>query len=181
MKNQTTQMLKVALVGHSQIPRNLEIPNVQIKIFRGPGAKARTFFEDNRVNKILEWEHDLTILWIGSNDIEQTTNPARIFCDIKNIIKEITAKCQSLVYICQVEPRTNPRNITEDQYKKFQVGINNRIKRALKTPNIHFNNQQFVQELSEDGTHWDERGRAHVLSKFRRVIENFNQSRETVE
>ncbi len=174
-------MLKVALVGHSQIPRHLEVTNVQIRIFRAPGAKARTFFEDDRLNRVLEWEHDLTILWIGSNDIETSTNPARIFSDVKNIIKEITAKCQSLVHVCQIEPRTNPKGMSVEKYKKFQVGINNRVKRALKTPNIHFNNIQFVQELSEDGVHWNERGQAQVISKIKRVIEGHSSDREAVE
>lgn len=174
-------MLKVALVGHSQIPRHLEIPNVQIRIFRAPGAKARTFFEDDRLNRVFEWEHDLTILWIGSNDIETSTNPARIFVDVKNIIKEITAKCQSLVYVCQIEPRTNPRGMSAEKYKKFRVGINNRVKRALKTPNIHFNNIQFEQELSEDGVHWSERGQDHVINKFKRIIEGHSRDKETVE
>lgn len=166
-------MWKISLVGHSQIPKHFEFPNTEIKIFRAPGAKASSFFQDVRMNKVLEWEHDLTILWIGSNDINTDANPLEIFNHIKEIYLEIERNCQSIVYICQVEPRIRARNIPADIYKKIQNGINNRIKRSLKTPNIHFNNVSFVEELSGDGVHWSGAGRVRVESKFKKVIKGF--------
>ena len=165
-------MWKVALVGHSQIPPVFDFPNVEVKIFRAPGGRACNFPEDARMNKVLEWEHDLTILWIGSNDVNVNTTPEIIFNDIKSICFEIQVSCQSVVYICQVEPRVRTRNISADQYKKYQTGINNRIKRS-KIPNIHFNNLRFVEELSGDGVHWGEAGRVRVEAKFRKVVKLF--------
>ncbi len=111
------------------------------------------FFPDSRLNQVLEWEHDLTILWIGNNDINADANPLDIYNDIKEIYKEIETNCQSVVYICQVEPRVHARDIPAEIYKRIQYGLNNRIKRSLKTPNIHYNNVSFVEELSGDGVH----------------------------
>lgn len=165
-------MWKIALVGHSQIPPALAFPNADIRIFRAPGARACNFDEDSRMNKVLEWEHDLTILWIGSNDVNVNTTPEIIFNDIQSICFKIQNNCQSLVYICQVEPRVRTRNISAEQYKKYQTGINNRIKKS-KIPNIHFNTLSFVEELSGDGVHWSEAGRVRVEAKIRKVIRSF--------
>ncbi len=74
------------------------------------------------------------------------------------------------IYISQVEHRIHARNVHAEMYKRIQYGINNRIKRSLKTPNIHFNNVSFVEELSGDGVHWIGAGRGRVKSKFKEVI-----------
>ena len=166
-------MWKISFVGHSQIPKHFSFPNTQVKIFRAPGATARTFFEKSSLNKVLEWDHDLTILWLGSNDINDHTSPETIFNDIQNIIHEIKVNCHSVVYICQVEPRIKPRHISPEHYKQIQGGINKRIKKRLNTPNIHFNNLRFVEELRDDGVHWNTAGRARVESKFKQVIKGF--------
>ena len=105
-------------MGHSQIPRQLNVPNVEIKFFRAPGAKASTFFNNSRMNKVLKWEHDLTILWIGSNDIGNYTEPEIVFNFVKEIYHAIQENCQSVVYVCQIEPRPYPRNFPADRYKK---------------------------------------------------------------
>ena len=172
---------KVALVGHSQIPRRLNIPNVEVNIFRAPGAKASTFFDNFRLNEVLKWEHDLTILWIGSNDIGSHTEPETVFNFIKEIYQAIQENCKSVVYVCKIEPRLHPRNCPTDRYKKIQCGINNRIKKRIKSPNIHFNNLSFVEELGGDGVHWSEAGRERVESKFKKVIKGFIGEDETDE
>ncbi len=86
--------------------------------------------------------------------------------------------CQSVVYICQVGPRVRARNIPADIYKNIQCGINNRIKRSLKTPKIHFNNVSFVEELSGDEVRWSGAGRVRVESKFEKVIKGFIEEDE---
>ena len=166
-------MWNISFVGHSQIPKHFSFPNTEVKIFRAPGATASTFFENPCLNKVLEWEHDLTILWLGSNDINNHTASETIFNYIRDIYHEIQVNCQSVVYICQVEPRIKPRHVSAEHYKKIQGGINNRIKRKLNTPNIHFNNLRFVEELDGDGVHWRTAGRERVESKFKQVIKGF--------
>ena len=95
-------MWKAALVGHSQIPQQLGFPNGEIKMFRGPGAKASTFFHNSRMNDVLKWEHDLTILWIGSNDIGSHTELETVFNFIKEIYQAIQENYQSVMYVCQI-------------------------------------------------------------------------------
>ena len=82
---------------------------------------------------------------------------------------KIQTNCQSVVYICQVEPRVRNTDISPKLYKKYQTGINNRIKKS-KIPNIDFNNLRFVEELSRDGVHWSGAGRVRVEAKFRKVV-----------
>lgn len=57
-------MFKVSIVGHSQVPYSLEtgLENTELRIYRKPGARARSFFVEERLTEVLEWNHDLTIL-----------------------------------------------------------------------------------------------------------------------
>lgn len=54
--------MKVALVGHSLIPKELEVPNAEVRVFRSPGAHVETFREDSRLSAVLSWKHDITLL-----------------------------------------------------------------------------------------------------------------------
>ncbi len=166
-------MLRIAFVGHSQIPRRFNFPEAHVQLFRSPGARAYSFLEDPSMSNVLQWEHDLTFVWIGSNDITSSTNPGEIFSHIVEICDAIEDACHSTVYVCQVEPRRSTRNVPPEQYKRIQCGINNRIKKKYKARNIHFNSMQFVEELAEDGVHWSEAGRERVESKFMKVIQGF--------
>ena len=71
-------MLKVAIVGHSQVPRNLNVNNVDVKIFRAPGGRISSFHSDERVNAVLSWEHNLTFVWLGSKDVVNSS----ILCEL---------------------------------------------------------------------------------------------------
>ena len=71
-------MWKISVVGHSQVPKKLEVEDAEIRIFRGPGDRADNFHNDTRMSEVLNWEHDLCILWIGSNDIDQESRPKDI-------------------------------------------------------------------------------------------------------
>ncbi len=166
-------MWKISLVGHSQVPKELNFPNAEIRIFRAPGGKAQFFHENELMNRVLNWEHDLSIVWLGSNDVTSDTDPEEVFNYIKEICYAIERDCQAEVYVCQVEPRRHPRGLSHDQYKRIQCGINNRIKKRLHFKNIHFNNQLYMDELRSDGVHWNEEGRRHVEAKFRKVIKGF--------
>ena len=87
-------MWKISVVGHSQIPKKLEVENTEIRIFRAPGGRADNFNNDTRMNEVLNWKHDLCILWIGSNDIDQESKPKDIVENISQIVESIeqTAK-----------------------------------------------------------------------------------------
>lgn len=71
-------MWKISLVGHSQVPKELNFPNAEIRIFRAPGGKAQFFHENELMNRVLNWEHDLSIVWLGSNDVTSTQGIATL-------------------------------------------------------------------------------------------------------
>ena len=82
-------MWKVSLVGHSQLPPQLSVPDTEINIYRAPGGKATTFFSDERLNDVLTWTHDLCILWLGSNDIREDSEPQEIVNDLVEVVESI--------------------------------------------------------------------------------------------
>lgn len=67
---------------------------------------------------------------------------------------------------------SNPEIFLLNNIRKFSAGLTIK-KKKLNVPNIHFNNQQFVEELAEDGVHWSEVGQMRVEEKFRRAIKRF--------
>ena len=176
-------MLKVSLVGHSQVPRVLEIDGVEIRIFRAPGGHAHSFESDHRLNQVLNWEHDLSILWLGSNDITNGINPGLLADKILDVAREIESNCGASVRICLIEPRVYSRRgpISTEDYKKVQNSINKKIKRNKKFRVIHFNTLSFQETLSGDGVHWSSEGQERVTEKFIKVIQGYaNESGEVM-
>ena len=92
--------------------------------------------------------------------------------NIKEIIREIERNCNTVVCVCQIEPReySGTYPISSEDYKKFQYSINQRLKKQLSNRTIHFNNLIFKQSLSSDGVHWSVEGKERVKNKFRKVI-----------
>lgn len=166
-------MWKVSLVGHSQLPDDLSINNAEIQIYRGPGGRADNFFEDERLNEVLNWEHDLSILWLGSNDIDNETQPRDIANNILKVVESIEENCQAVVWICLVEPRLYTNGfMMEEDYRKVQRKIN-KILKEKGNQVIHFNSNDWVEYLASDGIHWTVEGRKRVKSKLKKTIKNF--------
>ena len=168
-------MWKVSLVGHSQVPQDLSVPGTEIRIFRGTGGKASDFYTDSRMNGVLEWQHDLCILWLGSNDINKNSNPQEIANNIIQIVEQIEKDCQAVVRVCLVEPRFYPNEeyMTDEDYRKVQSSVNRKLQRRLANEFIHFNSSSWVEELSGDGVHWNDTGKFKVTNKLRRAIKHF--------
>ena len=171
-------MWKVSLVGHSQIPSHLSAPDTEIRIFRAPGSRAATFFSDDRLNEVLNWTHDLCILWLGSNDIKPSSTPQGIVDDLAQVVDSIEESCGAIVKVCLVEPRFYEEGdrMPSDQYKRIQEAVNRRLKRKLSNGFVQFNSNSWVTQLADDGVHWDEEGKQRIKRKFRRVIKTFIDS-----
>ena len=171
-------MLQVSLVGHSQLPRNLTVPETEIKIFRAPGGRADSFFSDHRLRDVLDWEHDFCILWLGSNDIEDDTDPNELFEEIQSIYEAIVSDCGAVVHVCQIEPRlyAGATPIDSDGYRKIQNSVNKKIKRKLTTRTTHFTASNFVETLSEDGVHWNAERKEMVRDKPESVVATYRDS-----
>ena len=172
-------MWKVSLVGHSQLPEQLTVSNTEIQIYRSPGARADEFFEDETLREVLNWEHDLCILWLGSNDIDGETSPNEIAENIKEIIEEIEQECQAVVWICLVEPRFYTNGFMSDEdYRRAQRRIN-RVLKELGNQVIQFNGQQWIEALNSGGVHWTAEGKKRVKNKLRKAIKHFMEDSDS--
>ena len=175
-------MLKVALVGHSQLPHSLEVEGADIEIFRSPGGRAYSFYDDDDLNDVLNWSGDLAILWLGSNDIMQDTNVWEVVNDIIGIKESIEEETGATVVIILVEPRCYPDDepVDEAQYRKIQKSINRKLERELsETEFIRFNLPLYEQELAEDGVHFTSYGKELIEEKISDCIESFVENHET--
>ena len=163
------------------VPQDLGyIPGAQIRIFRSPGAKVSSFETNNIFREVLEWSHDLTILFLGGNDIYDGCVPSRITNDIQNVIEQIHEYCESQIAFILVEHRNPPPrnrfNVSADQYNRVSNNINNRLKRKYKS-------KSYVRFLSvgakpfqngvTDGVHFDAETKLHLKQKLRNTIVRF--------
>ncbi len=162
-------MFRIALVGHSQIPRRFEVnqEDVTVDIYRAPGGKAANFFDDERLNKVLRQKYDLIILWIRSNDIEKDCVVREIAGNIKNIVKELEARCEAEVRTCLIRPRKTedqPRvRIEPDTYIRVAKGINEALQKKLLKKNrfLSFGVKPFWDDLKRWCSFQPGRTRAH--------------------
>ena len=168
-------MWKVSLVGHSQLPWELDIGGAEVRVFRASGGRADSFHHDERLYEVLDWEHDLCILWLGSNDIENDSHPADIAETIGDIVEQIENNCNAIVHVCLVEPRFYPEEeyMTHGKYGKIQRAVNKKLRRNLGNVFIQFNSVNWVEEISEDGVHFTELGKERIKKKLRKDIKQF--------
>ena len=162
-------MFKVAIVGHSQVPRrfDVEVENSEVRIYRAPGARARNFFIDERLNQVLAWKHELTILWIGSNDINPNTQPRELTDEILNIGKVIERNCRSKVILVEIETRLYQSRrpvISSERYKKIKRAVNAALLRSRQFLCINFNSLIFT--LGRDGVHFETSAKALIQQKL---------------
>ena len=135
----------VAIVGHSLVPPRLDyIEGAQVRIFRSPGAKALTF-DSNKISEVLNWPHDLTIIFLGGNDIYDNCVPSKITNDIRSVIEQIHSSCHSHIAFVLIEHRNPPPgnrfHVSASLYNRVANSINNRLKRIFK-------NKSYVKFLS---------------------------------
>ena len=161
------------------MPEELSMNNVEIQIYRAPGGRADNFFDDERLNDVLNWEHDLCLLWLGSNDIDNETRPRDIANNIIEVIESIEENCQAVVWICLVEPRFYTDGfMTEEDYRKVQRKIN-KILKEQGNQVLHFNSASWTDYLASDGVHWDEEGQEKVRRKLKRTIRHFMEDSDS--
>ena len=170
-------MYKVALVGHSQIPRSLNVNNVEVKIFRAPGGKLANFHRDSWLNQVLSWKHQLTYLWLGSNDINPASSTSELITQTQAIAREIEERCGSQVIIIEIEHRQYPPHrlvIEQEAYKKIRRSVNRALLRSKSFFTITFNALKFV--LASDGVHFEPQSRRMIENRLVESIQR--QQRE---
>ena len=170
-------MLRVAIVGHSQIPRNLDhhLADVEVKIFRAPGARASRFNITNKLMNVLEYEHDITILWIGSNDVDRATQPRQLSENIIQIANTIEERCGSRVTLVELECREYPRGsavIESEGYRRVKRSVNRALSRSRFT-RINFGATKYT--LANDGVHFETSAKEEINRGLVNHIRNFQR------
>ena len=126
---------RVAIIGHSQVPKSFMQAigqDVQVRIYRRPGARLEKFDEYEEFEDVFHWQHDLNIIFLGGNDIFHM--PA------DDIAKQLIALAGRFVALGQdatlvmIEPRqyTGFSKEYAEKYKVEMLRVNRKIKRKTQ-------------------------------------------------
>ena len=177
-KPSSARMYKVAVVGHSQIPKHIDIrdPNVSVKIFRRSGARLE-HINELPFHEIFDSQYDLLVLFLGGNDI--ATYPEeieRIIHDLKGLLLKYKAVAQEVVYVL-IEGRQYPDNnrfgITNKVYESCRKRVNRNIRRFLMRQGIRsFNTTDyyFSNNVAKDGIHFNPAALNQLVQKIKDLI-----------
>ena len=169
---------KVAIVGHSQVPMQFpNIPGVEVRIFRRPGAKLEAAYDYTEFRNAANWNHNHTILFIGGNDIG--IGPLRQSVD--QISTNLIQLCWhfhssgSTVSLVLIEPRTFPVRAVHKNYKSQADRINRKLKRYARHSQapyhtINLNATPFREGHTGDGTHFNAATSQHIIAKMQNAI-----------
>ena len=174
-------MFRVALVGHSLLPTNVNfsnLHNVTVEVYRFPGATIDRLTHE--LTEIDFWtkRYDGVILCIGGNDlaIQTVTSVFDKFCILARRVKEVTR----FLSICTIEYRLYPEGnrfgINQLEYKRKVVAINHRIKRftrSLNCRNLDMGKRCFTLRRTSDGVHFTPHGRQTFVYQLERVVRAF--------
>ena len=150
-------MVRVAIVGHSQVPYIDSYDNVEINLFRRGGARIHHAYEPP-LSDSLDEHFDVVILFLGGNDIG-TKTPNQIVNELVELAGKYDSASQVLV--TQIEHRVYPPGhryyISEQDYRKQANRINKSLVKkagqteAFRTINI---SSPWYNDNSPDGIHF---------------------------
>ena len=168
-------MVKAAIVGHSQVPHNVHVENVETRVFRRPGAKIR-HFHDEILNNLLAYEPDIVILFLGGNDIDAGEDcVVRVATALKGVIQILRENCREVIVV-DIEWRnfTSSRvpELTSELYNHSRMQINRNLARFCNRRNIRTINTSLdsIQRVRNDGVHFDRLAAARVKTKISNAI-----------
>lgn len=171
-------MYKVAVVGHSQTPRRIDIrnPNVSVKIFRRSGARLE-HINELPLQEVFDSQYDLLVLFLGGNDIAAYPEEIeRIIHDLKGLLLKCKAIAHEVVYVL-IEGRHYPDNnrfgITNKTYESCRKRVNRNIRRFLGRQGIRsFNTTDyyFSNNVARDGIHFNTAAQNQLVQKIKDLI-----------
>ena len=164
-------MVKAAIVGHSQVPREISILNVKTRVFRRPGARIH-HFHNELLNAVLEFSPDIVVIFLGGNDIDASVDCAlRVANGLKNIVEILKANCREVIFV-EVEwrnfTRTRVPGLTKEIYNQRRRTINRNLYRYCSSHRIHAINTSLesIERVRRDGVHFDSVAAARVKTKI---------------
>ena len=77
---------RVVAGGHSQVPHALlALEDTDITICRVSGGKLKDFWHHTNFKCMRENEHDLVVLFLGGNDINESCTPVEVVNEILRV------------------------------------------------------------------------------------------------
>ena len=164
---------RVAIIGHSQVPRNFiqAIDDVEIRIYRKPGARLARFEDYEEFEEVFNWHHDLNIIFMGGNDIPQMS--------AGDIAQQLIALAGRFVALGQdatlvlIEPRqyTGFSQEYADNYKLEMLRVNRKIKRKTQRNTacytlINYTASPYQTGHRLDGVHFTPLCQAYIKAKM---------------
>lgn len=171
---------RLIIGGHSQVPNVLPtLLDVQITVCTLPGGKLDDFWEHYKFTCMRENEHDLAIIFLGGNDVNNSTKLSDIINEILGIADYLKQRNKHVV-VTLLEPRqysvNNRFRVDSNTYDKVSRSINRALCKVFRKRNIrtiNFGAKTFVQGHTRVGVHFTSVTKAHVTSKIINCIEHY--------
>ena len=168
--------LRVAMVGHSQTPRNfISYDDVEVKTFSRRGAKCQDLVV-SPMNGFFNWKHDITIFFIGGNDF--TSRTVNEVCDDLLKMKEYLMMNSQEVFFTLCEKRVyHPDNKYykhQTEYNRKSSKLNRKLCRLQSIKGFRIINatDRIFQEGSRDGIHMGRTAQAALIDKYKSAIKH---------
>ena len=168
-------VVRVAIVGHSQLPVIADYEDIKITRYFRPGAKL-DYIDDRECASLLRRSWDIVIIFLGGNDICQT-NPNLVADRALAIVRRLNAhevflvNAETRVYY---PARAAQFEITTEEYQIRANAYNQRLKRLARSTKV-FRSVHLPPGYSAnsgDGIHFNTRGKLALIAKFKRTIAN---------
>ena len=179
---------RVAIVGHSQVPKQLTVndTNIKIDIFRRPGGCV-THFDESPLRDVLDEKFDLVFLFLGGNDIVNYPLDCKPVSDaLKEILLKLKTITNELRFVL-IERRNyapnNRFNLDNAEYERGRKQVNSSLRHFLKGQSIRSINTAapwFGDHLKADGVHFDNNAQEELKTKIRNAIFHCKADRELV-
>ena len=172
--------MRTAILGHSQI-RSFEdyIVNRGIKEIISlckPGAKFENFLNSITIRQLKEFNPELVVVVLGSNDIDHTRNAGQnkhqvIYLAINHFIDKIKSiGLNFTLRILEIEPRMNCR-ICPSEYNLIRKAVNRKLHRKLREEFVFTYNQGIHEDsIGSDGVHFNSRGKQALRNVILKII-----------
>ena len=172
------KLMNVQVVGHSQIPWSFgSYGDVHVELFKKGGAKLYDVETHDDLCYSLDNVVDLTILWIGGNDLFDETG-VYVSKEILRL-KELYLQNSQRVRVCAIESRDYSQSYNlewqenADLWNRRKNKVNHRLSLYANTQGnyrvINFTQAQF-QYNAYDGVHFPPQQVDYIIDRFETVI-----------
>ena len=170
--------MRVCIVGHSQVPTSLDIPNGTVTVFRKPGARVLNWRETSELTEVFNHTFDLTFIWLGSNDINESCVPKHITTELNRYAQEVERRCHTKVVLIEVETRSyrsSPHFVCPLRYLHIRRSINTNLHFQRRFSLLSFGALKF--ELARDGVHFTSHSKQLIKQRFIDMIAMYRSGR----